>query len=379
MEKLKVLLITNGLNNFLSHRLPLAKKMQEDGFEVHVALPAKQDQLEELSELNFYFHFLPLKRKSINPFNELWTIFFIVKLLRKLKPDLLYLIAIKSTLYGNIAAKLAKPKAIINAFTGLGFLFIHNTWKVKILRSVVLALLKLNLRYTKNTISIVQNKDDEAFLLSKKIIKKNQLVLIPGSGIDVSQFDYLNEPESSITVILPARLLWDKGVGEFVSAATQLKKVYPLVTFALVGEVDAGNPASVSSEQITTWVESGAVQHWGFIKDMRQVFSRCHVVCLPSYREGLPKALLEAAACGRAIVTADTPGCREVVEDGKTGFIVPVKSSEALAKAINELLSNKDLRIEMGKREREFVSEKFNLAMVLDKNQAIYKKLLRNS
>ncbi|MGH7340232.1 MAG: glycosyltransferase family 4 protein, partial [Candidatus Rokuibacteriota bacterium] len=227
-----------------------------------------------------------------------------------------------------------------------------------------------------NSRLIVQNPDDLGFLVSERVVSAERAVLIRGSGVDTSRYVPVPEPAGVPLVVLPARMLRDKGVFEFVAAAERLKKEGVAARFALVGDPDPDSPASISAGTLKRWSERGAVEWWGWRDDMVPVFQQCHVVCLPSYREGLPKALIDAAACGRAIVTCDVPGCREVVREGENGLLVPPRDSGALAAALRRLLEDATLRRAMGERGRARAVAEFSVERVIEQTLALYRDLL---
>ena len=199
--------------------------------------------------------------------------------------------------------------------------------------------------------------------------------MIKGSGVPLDEFQPLSEPEDdTLTVLLPARLLWDKGIAEFVKAASILHQKLK-IRMVLVGKIDSGNPSGIVQQQVDDWVEKGLIEYWGFQDNIQEAYARCHIVCLPSYREGTPRALIEAAACERAIVTTDVPGCRDIVIHSENGLLVEVKNATALADTIERLASDPDLRQRMGKRGRQIVEAGFSSHLVNKQTLAVYKAL----
>jgi glycosyltransferase involved in cell wall biosynthesis len=227
-----------------------------------------------------------------------------------------------------------------------------------------------------NSRLIVQNPDDLALFTHSGMVQANRVVVIRGSGVDPLRFPAQPEPEGTPLVVLPARMLRDKGVREFVDAARRLREQGVAARFALVGDPDPESPASIAEAQLEQWAAQGVVEYWGWRNDMVEVYRQCHLVCLPSYREGLPKALIEAAACGRAIVTCDVAGCREVVRDGDNGLLVPVRDSAALAAALRRLIEDAGLRSRMGQRSRERAVAEFSLQRVIADTLALYRSCL---
>ncbi|MDD5035157.1 MAG: glycosyltransferase family 4 protein [Methylococcaceae bacterium] len=356
---------------FCSHRLPLALAAQQAGFEVCV-LTRVREHGERIRRAGLKLIPLELSRRGTNPLAELGLLLRLIAIYRREQPDLIHQVAIKPVLYGSLAARLAGIPHVVNAIAGLGWLFTSPSTKARLLGHSVVLAFRLLLNRGK---LIVQNPNDLEFLL-KLGIPPSRIALIQGSGVDVLEFSPSPEPSGPPLVMLPSRQLWDKGIGEFVAAARRLKNAGIAARFVLVGAPDAENPAAISERQLALWQQEGIVEYWGHRTDMAQVFSQAHIVCLPSYREGLPKALIEAAAAGRPIVTTDVPGCREVVRDGENGLLVPVKAVEALADALTKLIEDSSLRARMGAKGREMAVESFSQERICAETLALYRQLL---
>lgn len=351
---------------FCSHRLALAVAAREVGFKVVVVTRVREHgEVIRRADLNL----IPfeISRRGMNLFMELGALTRLTALYRREKPDLVHHVAMKPVLYGTLAARLAGVSHIVNALAGLGWLFTS----VKLMARFIKPLVRLTFRFLlRQTSVIVQNPDDTALMAGVGV---GNVHLIRGSGVNVAVFRPEPEPTGPPLVVLPARMLWDKGVGEFVEAARQLKARGVVARFALVGEPDPENPATVSKTQLTAWHDEAAVEWWGQRADMAQVYAQAHVVCLPSYREGLPKALLEAAACGLPIVTTDVPGCREIVRNGNNGLLVPVRDAPALAEALARLVADPDMRRRMGERGRVLAVGEFSQEQVIAETLAVYR------
>ncbi|MDD5473283.1 MAG: glycosyltransferase family 4 protein [Candidatus Methanoperedens sp.] len=371
----RLLFVVNDAAFFLSHRLPLAAAAISKGFDVHVAAPEGCATTAIMDE-GLSYHPIPLTRKGVNPWQELGSLIALVSLYRKLKPDIVHHVTVKPVIYGGIAARLAGVPAVVNAVSGLGYVFIAKGFKAELLRAVV----KLGYRIAFSNMNqriIFQNPEDIATFLKAGITVMQDTVLIKGSGVDTLLFTPQPEPEGIPLVILASRMLWDKGVGEFVEAAKTLRSEGIAIRFALIGDTDFGNPAAVPMEQLREWHNSGAVECWGRRADMPIIFAGANVVCLPSYREGLPKVLIEAAACGRAIVTTDAPGCREIVRHGENGLLVPVRDSKALVEALRTLIEDPALRARMGALGREIAVVEFSEEHVIKETLSVYRELLK--
>jgi glycosyltransferase involved in cell wall biosynthesis len=278
-------------------------------------------------------------------------------------------------LYGSLVALFAGVPAVVNALTGLGFLFTSKRLLARLLRPPVELAMRLLLN-RRNTRVIIQNTDDYNALIAQHIVKATNARLIRGSGVDIDAFTPMPEPAGVPVVVLPARLLWDKGVGEFVAAARMLKARGVQAHFVLVGDRDAQNPAAVPQADIDAWRAEGVVELWGWRNDMTQVYRDCHIVCLPSYREGFPKVLLEAAACARPLVSTDVEGCREAVDHGKSGLLVPVRDAPALADALAVLIGDHALRNAYGAAARAIVVGELSLPVVIERTLAVYREIL---
>jgi glycosyltransferase involved in cell wall biosynthesis len=285
-------------------------------------------------------------------------------------------VTIKPVLYGTLAARIARVYAVVNAISGLGFVFLAQGWLSAMARSAVLTSYRWLFSRERLWV-IVQNRDDYDFLLDKGCLSRDKIELIRGSGVDVDHFVMSEERDDEPLVVLPGRMLWDKGVGEFVEAAQQLHRMGIEARFALVGGIDPNNPESVPARRLAEWAREGDVEWWGSRQDMPLIYRDAHIVCLPSYREGLPKVLLEAAAAGRAIVTTDVPGCREAVIDGKNGLLVPARQSSPLAEALKCLITNRALRQSMGQKGRAMVEAEFSIQYVVARHLAIYRRALK--
>ena len=369
----RLLFVVNEPWFFISHRLPIARRAHELGYEVHVATPYGDGVSQIISE-NFLFHEVPLKRSSIGLAGEVKAILVLARIYKNVKPDIVHHVTIKPVIYGTLIARIFSVPVVVNAISGLGFVFISKGVVARIRRSIVLRLYRFLLNHHSVHV-IFQNPDDMNLFYSMGLASKDKSSLIKGSGVDVKLFVPGSELDEVPTVLLVARMLWDKGVGEFVEAARMLRKEEVNAQFILVGDIDIGNPKSIDKKQLHKWCSTGDIEWLGHQKNISQIMVKSHVICLPSYREGLPKTLIESAAAGKPIVTTDVPGCREVVRNEINGFLVPPKNPEALATAIRKLLLNKQLRVEMGKQGRRIAVEEFSVEQVVKETIFIYEKL----
>ena len=365
----RLLFVVNVDWFFVSHRLPIALAAMKQGYEVHLAC-ALTDRAEQLSALGIKVHELPLSRSGTSVKSEIKSFYHIYQLIKHVKPDVIHMVTIKPVLYAGLASRLLSVKTRVASISGLGFVFMAQGVKAGILRSLVSKLYRLAL-HRKNTQVIFQNPNDRDLFLKQSIIKSDQVTMIRGSGVSLEHYPVQPEPEGTAVVMLVARLLTDKGVLEFVEAARQLKQKQTDVRMVLVGDTDE-NPKSVSSKQLEEWTKQGIVEHWGYSTNVAETMAKSHIVVLPSYREGLPKSLIEAAACGRAVITTDVPGCRDAITPDVTGLLIPVKNAPALATAIEHLLENSTMRQQMGCAGRALAEQAFTIENVIQSHLMIY-------
>jgi glycosyltransferase involved in cell wall biosynthesis len=298
-----------------------------------------------------------------------------VKTFRSFKPTIIHLAALKPILIGSLASLFFAKSKIVNAPVGMGYIFSSSDRKARLLRPI----LRLVLRFVlgrKRTLTIIENSDDLQTLVDGKFVKKNQIILIRGTGVKLEDFIVTPEPAGPKVVLLIARMLRDKGVVEFVESARIVKRSHPGVDFWLVGDTDSGNPTSLTEDQIRTWESEGLVSWLGYREDVPQLLQQCHIVCLPSYREGFGKVLIEAGAAQRAVVTTNVPGCRESIENGRNGLLVEPRDSVALTKALITLLDNDDMRAAMAAEGRHRVETQFSSEIINAQTLAVYKQVL---
>lgn len=372
-----LLIVVNDANFFLSHRLAVAEGARRAGYVVIVAtMPGPG--VERICELGFTHYSLPLSRSGVNIAREFYAWLSIWRLLWTLKPEILHLVTIKPVLYGGIAARLAPVGGVVAAISGLGSIFTSIDIRSKILKILVRVMYRFAFGKN-NTRVIFQNPDDRNKLLNCGAVRLSKTELIPGSGVDLTLYSAKPEPLGTPVVCFAARLLKDKGVVEFVEAAKLLHSRGVVARFLLVGDIDLNNPGSVTPDMIERWKEEDHVELLGYRENISDIFSNSHVITLPSYYgEGLPKVLIEAAACGRAVVTTDHPGCRDAIEADVTGLLVPIKDSGALADAIEWLISNPENRKQFGEAGRRLAERAFDVEKVVDAHIRIYQQLVKN-
>jgi len=362
---------------FLSHRLPIALEAMRQGYQVHIAT-GLTDKQGELQRNGLVVHPLALDRSSAGLGNAWRTMVQLWRIFRAVRPDLVHLVTIKPVLLGGLVARLAGVPAVVAAVSGLGFVFVAKGVKASARRWLVGGLYRLALGHH-NLKVIFQNPDDRASLARLAHLPRRKVAMIRGSGVDLTQYGVMPTPPGMPVVVLAARLLADKGVLEFVQAARLLRQRGCNARFVLVGTLDTANPTSFTDADVTAWVHDGVVEWWGHRADMPQVLAATQLVVLPSYREGLPKILIEAAACGRAVVTTDVPGCRDAIDPGITGVLVPVRDAAALANAMETLIDN-PLRCQaMGDAGRALAEKAFDVRQVVAAHLQIYQELIGKS
>lgn len=371
MNHLKLLYFVTEDWYFCSHRLSLAVAARDAGFEV-VIVTRIREHGEVIRRAGLTVIPFEIQRSGINPLREVFTLLRLVLLYRRVRPDLVHHVAMKPVIYGTFAARLSGVPRVVNALAGMGWLFSSPKGGAKGLKVFVRGMLAWLLRYG---LALVQNPDD-GHILTQMGMPSSRIRRIRGAGVDLKQFSPVPEPEGVPVVVLSARLLWDKGVGEFVEAARHLSQQGIVARFVLAGKPDEANPASIGMEQITQWVDAGFVEYHGWVDDMPSLLAHSHIVCMPSYYgEGIPKALIEAAAAGRPIVTTDMPGCREVVHDGENGLLVPPRDVSSLVAALKMLICDPALRQRMGTCGRSRAEQEFGLESVISQTFAIYEEL----
>jgi len=372
MEK-KILYIVNDLKFFISHRLPIALAALKSGFEVHIACP--EEKLEIFQSTDIVLHTIRLERGGLNVFKELGTLMDLIRIMRKLRPDVVHAITPKANIYGGISARLSNVKSIVVAVSGLGFVFANDSFKAKLLQKLVIALYKTAFNH-RNIEIIFQNRDDLALFEKYNVVDAANATVIPGSGVDLEQFRYIPEPVGIPRVLFGARLLKDKGIFEYINAVRLLKARNVSATFVVSGSRDAGNPASVTETELNDWKSENIAEFLGFRADMSAQIAASNIVVLPSYREGFPKGLIEAASCGRAVITCDVPGCRDAIIPGVSGLLVQPRQSKDLADAMQILIEDFSLRESMGLVGRLLAEQRYSIVDVVATHLKIYQKLM---
>jgi len=357
---------------FLSHRVPMALAAQRAGYEVHVATNVDADG-EAIKAYGFELHPVPWRRGSMNPFYRLDVILRLRRLYRDLRPALAHHVALEPSVMGSMAA-IGLPVICLNALAGLGFAFTSRTAKARVSGSFARLLLRNLLRRRQNS-SLVQNADDRATLIDLGI-DSTHIFTIAGSGVDVDYFKPMPEPKGPITAAFVGRLLDDKGVRTLIAAHEILRRQGRPVRLLLAGDPDPANPASISLAEIERWKQIPDVAVLGHVDDISSVWAAAHIAVLPSRREGLPKSLLEAAACGRPIVATDVPGCREIARQDVNALLVPADDANALADAISRLAQDADLRHRFGVQGRVIVEREFSDKKIGADIVALYGRLL---
>jgi glycosyltransferase involved in cell wall biosynthesis len=368
----KILYLVSEDWYFVSHRLPMARAGQRAGYEVHVATRVG-DCANKITQEGFVLHPIHWRRGSLNPIRLFAAVLETRRIYRQVSPDLVHHVAVVPTLIGSLAA-LGLPIIRLNALAGLGFAFTSDTAKARAVRPMASLLLGWLLKRP-NSAVLVQNPDDYA-VVAELGVAKAEIALIPGSGVDIDILTPMSEPAGPFTIGFVGRLLDDKGVGTLVRAHELLAQRGVTVHTLLAGEPDPSNPASIRDQVLASWRRIPNLRLLGYVEDIRSVWGQAHIAVLPSRREGLPKSLLEAAACGRPLIATDVPGCREIARGGVNALLIPTDDAEALAHAIEILIKDRDLRIRFGNASRQIVVTEYSSARVGNEITALYSRLL---
>lgn len=355
---------------FISHRLPIALKAKQLGYNVHIATTLTGHK-KKLEDHGLIVHELNISRGSSNIFSALSILLKLILLFKQLKPDLVHCVTIKPVIIGGIACHFTNLKGVVFSISGLGYVFIKEGIVNSIRKRIVSFFYKISLNH-KNMKVIFQNNSDKEIISQIAGLNDEEAVLIKGSGVDLKYFSFSDSFSETPLVLLASRMLKDKGIHEFVEAAAIVKKESGNIKFVLVGSPDPENNASITLKEILQWEESGIIEYWGQRDDMMEIISQSSIVVLPSYREGMPKILLEAAAVGRPVITTDVPGCRDAIIPNKTGLLVPMKDPLTLAEKIKFLLSNEASMVKMGREGRKFAERNFNISSVVKDHMNIY-------
>ncbi len=361
---------------FYSHRLPIAEAAKDKGYDVVIGYgESGRVDPKLLERKGFKINLVPMERGSINIFKEIKVIFNILIFLIREKPDILHLITVKPYLYGGIISRLIKVPILVTAISGLGTLFIHNNLRSRLLRFFLFPMYKFALNHSNQNV-ILQNISDAETLNNWGVLNSKKIRIIKGSGINLNDFTNLQEINNIPAICFAGRLLKDKGVHEFVSAAKIIRDRGVHAIFYLAGDLDYSNPSSINQKYLNELKKEKNIKVLGFQNNIPKLYSKSHIVCLPSYREGLPKALMEAAAAGRAVVTTDVPGCRDAIIPNKTGLLVPIKNSNKLADALQWLIEHPHERIAMGKAGRQLAEKEFQIEKITRNHFDIYEDLI---
>lgn len=376
-QKPCLLMVANELESFFNHRLPQARAARDSGYEVHVAMrEATEAKIRDRDGL--VFHTLPLSRGFSSPLQEFRALSCLNQLASRLRPQVIHAYTLKPTLYAGLVSR-HRNIPLAASITGVGSFFLGTTRRDKLIQQLLTRALRFALAGDRPRMAIVQNSDDESLATQSFGVALKDVTRIKGSGVDLSTFTPPSEiAPPPIKVVLAARMLADKGINEFVGAARMLKERGVEAEFILAGTPDPANRSSIAPAQLAAWTNQGIVKWLGNVEDMAALYASAHIACLPSYREGLPKALLEAASSGLAIVTTDVPGCRDAIIDGKTGTLVPVQNITDLANALEQLIANERVRISYGVAGREFIANGFSVETVTRQTLDVYLHLLSN-
>jgi glycosyltransferase involved in cell wall biosynthesis len=358
---------------FISHRLPLALYAIQSGYTVYL-LTADTGRIRELDNSGIHFIFIPFKRSGTNILHELKCVLLLTKYYSRYKPDIIHHVSLKAALLGSLAAKLSGRKKVINAISGFGYNFTDD--RNGIVQKIIT--LMINIAFKSKFYFILQNPDDIAMMEKLNLTESSRLILIKGSGVDLNVYNYSKPVKKAyIKLLFPARILRDKGIIEFIEAAKSIRDIVKgKALFVLAGDIDGENLASLNKTELFSLLEQDYIEWIGYQQNMVEIYMSSDIVVLPSYREGLPKSLIEAAAVGRPIITTNALGCKECVIDGYNGFLVPVKNISVLAKAMLDLINNEDLRFEFGRNSHSLAEKEFSLNSVIRSTFDLYETIM---
>jgi glycosyltransferase involved in cell wall biosynthesis len=360
----RIAVVASLTSSLLNFRIELLREFVRAGYDVFALAPDDDaEMILRLKEFGVEFRRIPMARASISPWQDAVTLMALVRAFRSIRPDVVLSYTMKPIIYGGVASRLAGVRRRFALVTGLGYVFIERTrtWRSIALRRLSVGLYKTALKGAERV--FVYNEADAAELRDHSIVPAQSLMRVAGSGVNTDVFEPRDPPDGPPVFLLIARLLWDKGILEYVNAARILRQRHPHVRCQLLGPFDP-NPAAISREQIAAWQREGSIEYLGHTKDVRPCLAGCSVFVLPSYREGISRTILEAMATGRAVITSDAPGCAEAIEDRVTGFVVPARDAPALAAAMEKFVSDPAQIREMGFAARRRVEELFDVRAV---------------
>ncbi len=379
-KKIKIALISNSCWYIYNFRISLLRDLKSEGFEVVIITPLDK-YVNQLVEEGFEYQKWGLSRKSINIFNELISIYSLIKIYKRLKPDLVHHFTIKACLYGTIAAKFSDINLVINSITGLGHLYAGKKYTTRILKNILKPIYKIIFRARRSNM-IFQNKDDLYEFEKNKFINENSSIVIEGSGVDIVKFfpseDTSGKYHSPIRVLFPSRLIMEKGIIEVIRACNSLWKEKYNFSLWISGKNNDANRSSLKKNTLRKLEENKKIKILGHVENMKELYENIDIVLLPSWREGLSKALIEAAAMQRPIITTNTTGCAEIIDHGKNGILVPLQDEESIKLALKFLFLNQNLSREFGISAREKVIKNFSTTIINSQTIRFYRKIINS-
>lgn len=370
---MKIVFLSHFDANLYLFRLPIMKALAGKGWEV-IALTPEGTYSHRFEEEGIRHVSYEMDQGSLNPIKEVMAIRQIAEKLKGLAPDILHAFTVKPNIYGMLAGYLAGTKIKISSVTGLGSFFIEKDIKSRVIRTIITLLYQLVFRLADRV--IFQNNDDLEVFVKNKIVSREKTVLIKGSGIDTTLWQKNDTKKTGKSVIFIGRLLIHKGVGEFIAAAREVKRHHKEVRFIIAGDFYEGNPYNIKKEQLTLAINEGVIEFVGWRQEIRPLLEEASIFVLPSYREGMPRTAIEAASMSLPIITTEAVGCKEVVEEGVNGFLVPVGESRLIVQRINELLEDQHLYEKMAANSRKKAVAEFDVSVIVDQHLALYSTLL---
>lgn len=370
----KIIFLVNIDSFFISHRLNIADQLVKNGYEVHIATEFTKFK-NFLKKRGFITHDISFNRNSLNILKALRPFFQIFFLLSKIKPNILHLISLKPSIFGGLISFISPVNSIVISITGLGSMFLNKKFLGRVRKNILNLLLQIIFLQKKLKV-ILQNKSDLKYLVKKTKLKKRKVMIIKGSGVDLKKFKYSKLPKKDLSIVMISRIIADKGIYEYIESIKYLRNINFKAKFYLVGDIDFANPSAIHKSEINIWSKKKIIHHIPYKADIFKIIKRSSIVVLPSYREGFPKILMEAAAVGRPVITTNVPGCKDAVLNNITGVLVPVKNHIKLAEAVMNLaIDNKRLK-KISYAARKHAVNNFDVINVVHQHLSIYKKLL---
>ena len=372
--KKKIIFLVNVDSFFVSHRLQVANQLLLEGFEVHIATEFTSHK-KILKKKGFITHDIAFGRNSANLFRAFVSFSQIFFLIKRVKPSILHLISLKPSIFGGLVTFISRVPSVVISITGLGSMFLGKNLFSRIRKFFFNSLLTIVFLRKKLKV-ILQNKSDLNYLIKNTSLKKSKVITIKGSGVDLKKFKFTKLPIKNLIILMVSRIIADKGIYEYIQSARLLKRRSFKGKIYLVGDIDFANPSAIQKSKIDLWKKENIIKYFPYKSDIFKIIKKSTIIVLPSYREGFPKILMEAAASGRPVITTNVPGCRDAIINNVTGILVPPKNYISLAKAILDFSKDKKKLKKIGYAARKHAINNFDVIDVVSKHLSIYRSLI---